>query len=183
VFLLMLALSAWLWGQFVQRGSAGRAWAALVAVALVAVGYAAVLEGQLQWRTPPAPAHGGRMARQSGGIRWEDWSPPAVAEARAAGRPVLVDFTADWCFTCQVNKKSSIEIAAVAQKIDATSTVALLADYTLRDDQITRELQRFGRAGVPLVLVYPRSQDQPPIVLPEVLTPTLVLDALEQAAR
>jgi thiol:disulfide interchange protein DsbD len=116
-------------------------------------------------------------------VAWEPWSPEAVARARAAGRPVFVDFTADWCVTCQANKKTSIEIPSVIAKLREINAVALLGDYTLVPEAITRELQKFGRAGVPLVLVYPRDATRPPEVLPELLTPNIVLEALERAAR
>ena len=61
-------------------------------------------------------------------------------------------FTADWCVTCQANKKTSIEIDSVRKKLEVINAVALLGDYTLTPDDITEELKRFGRAAVPLVL-------------------------------
>jgi hypothetical protein len=67
---------------------------------------------------------------------------------------VLVDFTADWCVTCQLNKKTSLEIESVVNRLKELNAVALLGDYTLKDPRITAELKRWGRAGVPLVLVY-----------------------------
>jgi thiol:disulfide interchange protein DsbD len=93
-----------------------------------------------------------------------------------------VDFTADWCVTCQANKKTSLEIPSVRAKLKELNAVPLLGDYTRQDEQITAELQRFQRAGVPLVLVYPPDPNSPPIVLPELLTPSIVLGALEKAA-
>ena len=92
----------------------------------------------------------------------------------------MVDFTADWCVTCQANKKSSLEIASVRQKLKDLNAVALLGDYTREDPRIAEELKRYQRAGVPLVLVYPAG-DAEPIVLPSLLTPGIVLDALEKA--
>jgi thiol:disulfide interchange protein DsbD len=95
---------------------------------------------------------------------------------------VLVDFTADWCVTCQANKKSSLEIASVRQKLKDLNAVALLGDYTREDPRIAEELKRYQRAGVPLVLVYPTDRAAEPMVLPSLLTPGIVLDALEKAA-
>ena len=92
-----------------------------------------------------------------------------------------MDFTADWCLTCQVNKKTSIEIPSVRAKLKSLNAVSLLGNYTRFPDNITAELNRFSRAGVPLVLVYPKDATQPPIVLPEILTPGIVLDALDRA--
>ena len=94
-----------------------------------------------------------------------------------------MDFTADWCLTCQVNKKTSIEIPSVEKKLKDLNFVTLVGDYTHTPANITAELTRYQRAGVPLVLVYPKSADAPPMVLPEILTPGIVLDALDQAAK
>ena len=96
---------------------------------------------------------------------------------------MLVDFTADWCLTCQVNKKTSIEIPSVRAKLKASNAVALLGDYTHFPESISTELNRFNRAGVPLVLVYPKDPATPPLVLPEILTPGIVLNALDRAAH
>jgi thiol:disulfide interchange protein DsbD len=82
-----------------------------------------------------------------------------------------------------LNKKTSLEIPAVKEKLAAINAVALLGDYTRKNPEITAELRRFERAGVPLVLVYSRDATQPPAVLPTVLTPGIVLEALEQAAQ
>ncbi|HEY2330146.1 MAG TPA: hypothetical protein VGI63_10085, partial [Verrucomicrobiae bacterium] len=80
-------------------------------------------------------------------------------------------------------KKTSIEIPSVREKIKTMNVVALLADDTRTPQSIALELQRFNRAGVPLVLVYPKNTGAQPIVLPEVLTPSIVLDALDRAAK
>jgi thiol:disulfide interchange protein DsbD len=116
-------------------------------------------------------------------IRWQSWSVTAVEKARSEGRPLLVDFTADWCLTCQANKRTSLEIPSVRQKLQDINAVALLGDYTREDPAITAELQKFERAGVPLVLVYPKDAAKAPLVLPALLTPSLVLDALDKAVQ
>jgi thiol:disulfide interchange protein DsbD len=142
------------------------------------------LENQLRWREPVKEADAtGSLKESADGIDWQRWSPVAVAKARSEVRPVIVDFTADWCLTCQVNKKTSIEIPSVRAKLKSMNAVALLGDYTRFPDNITAELNRFSRAGVPLVLVYPRDTAAPPIILPEILTPGIVLDALDRVAR
>ena len=184
IFLVLLALAAWVWGQFVQRGARHRGLATAVSVAFLALAYFGVLEGEVGWRSPPTEKNAAdSRAHEPGGIEWQPWSPEAVAKARANGRPVFVDFTADWCVTCQANKRTSIEISSVRAKLKQINAVALIGDYTREDDAITAELKRFGRAGVPLVLVYPADPKAAPVVLPEVLTPGIVLDALEKAAR
>jgi thiol:disulfide interchange protein DsbD len=165
MFLVALAFAAWLWGEFVQRGTTRRALARAISLLLV-VG---------------AAVYG--VAGPADEIAWQPWSPAAVENARAAGRPVFVDFTADWCPNCKANKRTSIEIPSVRQKLKDIDAVTLIGDYTLEDPAIGAELQGFGRAGVPLVLVYPKDPTKPPIVLPALLTPKIVLDALDKTAQ
>jgi thiol:disulfide interchange protein DsbD len=186
LFLVLLAMAAWIYGEFHQRGSKRRGLAALIALLIAGGGYAWALEHQLNWRNPPADVPGNAPTTHNGsqsGISWQPWSPDAVAKARAEGRPVLVDFTANWCLTCQLNKKTSLEIASVQAKLKEVNAVALLGDYTRKSPEITAELKRFERAGVPLVLVYPKDASQPPQILPTILTPEIVLNALDTAAK
>jgi thiol:disulfide interchange protein/DsbC/DsbD-like thiol-disulfide interchange protein len=182
IFLVIVAFAAWIFGEFFQRGRRRRGVALALVLILLAGGYSFALEKELDWRVamPDTP---GSLKESADGIDWQPWSAAAVAQARAAGKPVLVDFTADWCLTCQVNKKTSIEIPSVREKLKSLGAVALLGDYTHFPDAITTELQRYNRAGVPLVLVYPKNADAQPIVLPEILTPGIVLNALDQAAE
>jgi len=183
IFLVCVAVAAWLWGTFAQRSSRRPALAlALMGVFLVG-GYVFALEMQLDWRHREPSVAGTSVARKPGGIEWQPWSREAVEAARTEGRPVLVDFTAIWCLNCRVNKRTSIEIPSVKAKLKEINAVALLGDYTHFPPIITEELKHFNRAGVPLVLVYPKDAAQPPIVLPEILTPSIVLDALEKAAN
>lgn len=184
LFLVTLAVAAWVFGQFVQRGTTRRGLAAAVSVFLLLVGYAVALEGELKWRSPAEPAAVGAIKkRDPNGIDWQGWNPQMVADARAAGRVVFVDFTADWCLNCQANKRTSIEIPSVRQRLKELDALPLLGDFTRKNPLIAEELKSHGRAGVPLVLVYPKDASKPPIVLPEILTPSIVLDALDQAAK
>jgi thiol:disulfide interchange protein/DsbC/DsbD-like thiol-disulfide interchange protein len=182
IFLVLLALTAWFYGEFVQRGRFARGLALGTTLVLLLTGYAVVLEGQLHWRSVAQDLGDVPLQEGAQGIEWQAWSPQAVAGARAAGRPVLVDFTAKWCTTCRVNKATAIEIPSVRAKLKALNAVALLGDYTHFPDAITDELRRFNQAGVPLVLVYPADASRPPQVLPALLTPGIVLDALNKAA-
>jgi len=101
-----------------------------------------------------------------------------VNDALAAGRPVLVDFTAAWCVSCQANKKLVLETSRVKQAFAAQNVALLRADWTRQDPLITAELARHGRNGVPLYLVYRPGQTQPTI-LPELLTTAIVIESLK----
>ena len=184
IFLVVVAFAAWVFGEFFQRGRKHKIVAAIIALILLAGGYVFALEKQLDWREAvPEPGATGSLKKSPDGIDWQAWSPEAVAQARAAGKPVLVDFTADWCLTCQVNKKLAIEIPSVRAKLKELNAAALTGDYTRFPDAITTELNRYNHAGVPLVLVYPKNPDAPAIVLPQILTPGIVLNALDRAAQ
>ncbi len=184
IFLTVIAMAAWVFGEFFQRGTRRRGLALGIAGALALGGVVFGLEGQMQWRTPldPSQAKAGVVQDIPGGIRWHRWSPEAVAEAREAGQPVLVDFTAKWCLTCIANKKTSLDIESVRTVLADKNIKAFRADYTRRPDDISKELRRRGRAGVPLVLVFPSDKAEQPEMLPELLTPDIVLTALRKAA-
>jgi len=106
------------------------------------------------------------------------WSAEAVASARAEGRPVFVDFTAAWCVTCKVNEITVLKTDRVAELFERTNTEFLVADWTRKDDIIAAELARFGRAGVPLYLIYNPGEETAEI-LPQILTYDILKTALE----
>jgi thiol:disulfide interchange protein DsbD len=175
LFLVVLSMAAWVWGEFVQRHAKRAGVAMAISLLLALGGYAFILENQLHWRAP--------LTARKDGIDWQAWSQEAVEKARGEGRPVLVDFTADTCLNCKVNLISSIDREKTREKLRQINAVTLVADFTDENPAIARELKHFGRAGVPLVLVYPANKNLSPIVLPPILTQGIVLDALEKAAR
>lgn len=115
-------------------------------------------------------------------IDWQPWSRESLAAARAEGKTVLVHFTADWAVTAKANEQTSLEVPAVRAKLQEMGAIALRGDYTVADETIANELLAFSRAGVPLTLVYPSDSSLTPQKLPAVLTPQIVLDALEQGS-
>ncbi|HUG40667.1 MAG TPA: thioredoxin family protein, partial [Longimicrobiales bacterium] len=122
----------------------------------------------------PLPAGGSAEAA----LGWETFSDAAVSAHRAQGRPVFVDFTAAWCISCQVNERVALHTRAVRDAFAAADVALLQADWTRRDPAITRALASFGRSGVPLYVLYPADPAAEPVLLPSLLTPGVVLDAL-----
>jgi DsbC/DsbD-like thiol-disulfide interchange protein/cytochrome c biogenesis protein CcdA len=147
-----MALGLGLW--WVGRGGHLLAWALILGAAAVPM--------LLVRATPPE-----RRALESP-LPAEPFSEARLAQYRAAGTPVFVYFTADWCLTCKVNERGALASAAVAEHFRARGIKVLVGDWTLGDAAIGRFLERQGRSGVPLYLYYP--PNRPPLVLPQILT-------------
>lgn len=113
------------------------------------------------------------------GIKWEKFSQQRLNELRNAGIPVFIDFTAAWCLTCQVNERVAINSSNVIKMIEQKNVTALKADWTSRDDEITKALASFGRNSVPLYVIYAENLSEP-IILPEILTSGIIVDALQK---
>ncbi len=139
------------------------------------------LSGGLAWAAAARPAaNGGPSGYEEGVLPGVAWSPEAVAAAQAEGKVVFVNFTADWCLTCKVNERAAIQRRGTAEAFQRYDAVYLVGDWTLRDAPIARELERHGRSGVPLYLLYGPDDDEPR-VLPQILTPGAVTSALTEA--
>ena len=164
-FLLAVAGACWLVGS-TQQGRAG-AMGLAVAAALV------VLAGAATLRFAPAGPSPSPAA----------WAPDVVAAELHAGRPVLVDFTADWCLTCKFNETTVLSRPAVQDALLATGTRLLVADWTRPDDRIAAELAARKRAGVPMYLLFSPQRPEEPEVLPELLSVGQLVDALHRAAN
>ncbi len=167
--LVLLAFAAWAVNRW--PSAAGR-W-----VATAAVGAAIVLAATIA-PVERTDATASRAVASGDAFQWEAFSPRRVSELRTQGRPVFVDFTAAWCVTCQVNKKVALETKEVTDKMRELGVVAMRADWTRPDPEISRALQEFGRDGVPLYVLYAGNAE--PRILPQILTPTIVITELEQ---
>ena len=176
--LVVVGMGAWSYGRGDTHGSTTRSRrvARGLGFALGGIGLAVALSGARV--APPASPSG---AKGAGGLVWESWSEERVAALRAEGRAVFVDFTAAWCLTCQVNERVSLGNAEVVAKLTRENVALLRADWTLRDERITRALASHGRQGVPVYVLYGRDPLAPPRLLPEVITPGMVLAALDEA--
>ena len=175
---VVAALAAWLFGRGQARSLAGTGsmpfTAAATAAALAAVG---LLTVGLRASPSAADAKAAPAALAS-----QAFTPERLAALRAEGKPVLVNFTAAWCVTCQVNDRLALSTAPVAEAFARTGVVYLKADWTNRDAVIAGVLAENGSAGVPLYLVYGASGGEA-VKLPQLLTPGAVVAALEAAAK
>ena len=114
-------------------------------------------------------------------LDWKPFSKAKLQEALASGNPVFVDFTADWCITCKTNERFALDTPKVREAFSKRKVVILKADWTKGDPEITQILNQYGRAGVPMYLVYPGgNKGLPPVLLPELITSQTVLDALSK---
>jgi len=112
---------------------------------------------------------------------WEPFVAAQIDELVAEGKSVFVDVTAEWCITCQVNKRMVLETGPVAERLASEGIIAMRADWTRPSDAIAAYLASFGRYGIPFNAVYgPGAPDGLP--LPELLTEEVVLDAMNRAA-
>ncbi|MGH7325690.1 MAG: protein-disulfide reductase DsbD family protein [Candidatus Rokuibacteriota bacterium] len=179
--LVLVGLGAWLYEA--TRHSAGAvrgvartaaALSVITALGLVALGDA-----------PRAASNVEPVERADGGIPWEPYTPDRVAELRARGVPVFVNFTAAWCITCLVNERVALRSPDVMAGFAQKGVAYLKADWTRRDPEIARVLASFDRSGVPLYLLYPANGKgaERPHVLPQILTERIVLEALERSSE
>ena len=129
------------------------------------------------WRAP-ASSRWRRRRPVTRRASWQSFDKDAIAAELRGGRPVFVDFTATWCLTCAVNERTVIASEPVQTELAKRGFALYRADWTRRDESIRRELARFGRAGVPLYVVYDPDAPDEPRVLSELLTIDGLLDAL-----
>jgi thiol:disulfide interchange protein DsbD len=181
-FLLTVGVACWLVGRFAtltaSRKSVRLTW--VVAVALVVFGYWWFLENTLNVRGlvagEPTAAESG-----AGGILWQSFSLSRLETDLRESKAVFLDFTAEWCLTCKVNEKTVLSDPNVVEKFRTSGILPVRADWTNRNQEITRLLAKFGRSGVPLYVLFPAGHPNEPIILPEVVTPGVVIEAIEKA--
>jgi thiol:disulfide interchange protein/DsbC/DsbD-like thiol-disulfide interchange protein len=171
---ILVALAAWSFQK--SRSSAGGSRITVIATAVISLLLAILLP--IRFADVAAAAPRDSAQARSGVDEWQPYSEARVAELNAAGRPLLVNFTASWCLTCLVNERNAFSDAAVQEIFRDKKVVLMKGDWTNRDPAITKALAAFGRAGVPLYVVYngkPGSAE--PVVLPQLLTAGVVQSA------
>ena len=175
---LLLAIAGWFLGRWPARR-----WATAVA-ALILLGVVALaLYGQrLVSETAGKTVLPGNADQNSTANGWQPWSAEAVSRYQSQGRPVFVDFTAAWCLSCQVNERVALNRPDVQQAFQSANVALLRADWTRHDYAITQALTALGRSGVPAYALYAPWETSPRL-LPEVLTPGIVMDALSKLSK
>jgi thiol:disulfide interchange protein DsbD len=173
---LLLAVAGWFLGRWPARR-----WATAVA-ALILLGVVALaVFGQRLVRESAAKSESSELNSVAAN-GWQPWSAEAVSRYQSEGRPVFVDFTAAWCLSCQVNERVALNRPEVQRAFQSANVVLLRADWTRHDEAITQALTALGRSGVPAYALYVPGENNPRL-LPEVLTPGIVMDVLNKLPK
>lgn len=180
--LLIVGMAGWIYGRWGNLAMPGktRIISSVIAVLLTIGALYFTLKGVDSYAVTP------EMTTQSGqteGIKWETFSDERLTSLVNAGQPVFLDFTAAWCLSCQVNEKVTFTSTDVQNKFSELNITALKADWTSRDQRITKALAQFGRNSVPLYVLYPGGAENEPVLLPELITPGILLEAFEEVGR
>ncbi len=169
----IMSLACWIYGRWAtpMHSKISRLIGITLAALLLLIGfYALTYATDNNWENTQSKKE---MASTEG--VWEEFSPQRLAELKAKGIPVFIDFTAKWCLICQANHMI-LTTSEVHAKFNELGVVRMKADWTKKDAVITEELRKFGRNSVPLYVLY---NGEEPSVLPQVLTPGLVMDHLK----
>ena len=173
--LLLVAMSAWCFGRYAGAQRTGRTrWLVGRALALGLLVAGCMLALRVE------PAVGGAPAVHGAWVPYDGY---AIREHQSAGRPVFLDFTADWCLTCKANDAGTLQAKSVTDAFARHNVVPMLADWTRRDERITRALARLDRNSVPLYVIVPPDPSRPVVVLRTAITPNYVVSALRKTLR
>jgi len=170
--LVLVALAAWSFSIWQTSGTWGGRAAAAVAVACM-ITTAVAVAGLQRDQIEASPA-----AQTTAAAGIEPFSQRRLDELRAENRPVFVNMTAAWCITCLVNERVALSTDAVKSAFAAGNIAYLKGDWTNRNPEITRILERHGRSGVPLYLLYAGGDE--PVILPQILTAATVLQEIDR---
>lgn len=185
VFFLLLALlfmgiAMWIYGSWnsLFKSRLSRAAGMVFAVSFFTAGIFLVLEAA----SSKAEIHDQVVYNEIEQVHtpmWGPFSPDRVEDLLAQGRPVFIDFTAKWCLICQGNKVS-LHSTKITEEFSKRGVTTLSADWTAQDPVITKELEKFGRSGVPLYLLYSGDPSEDPHILPQLLTKDIIIEYLDK---
>jgi thiol:disulfide interchange protein DsbD len=178
ISLLLIAISAWIFGRWGNIGRAQRTRilamiaSSILIIATISFGILFIATAN-QEQIPTASNY------KADGIKWEPFAEERLQELKQTQNAIFIDFTAAWCLSCQVNERVAFGSREVQQKFKDLDIIALKADWTSRDEEITKSLASYGRNSVPLYVLYGKEKKEV-IILPEIITPGIVLQALEK---
>jgi len=176
-FLLIISIACWMKGAFVSPtvSAAKRNIVLVLMLVLVLASGVYFIGGKFRAAT---------IASADLQLRgdWQAFTPERLQAELGQGHTVFIDFTAAWCLTCKFNEANVLESDAVREAFQRHAIVKLKADWTNGDPVITKLLKQFGRPGVPLYVLYPGKSGEP-IVFPELLTKSMILEKLESTGR
>lgn len=173
---LLLAMALWL---LQKSGSARDGWRranTVLSVVLIVVALSVLRMPLLEPRLGN-PDAGVDMSGADYEADFEPFASARVAELRNNGTPVLVNMTAAWCITCLANEQTTLSTRRVQQAMRDNGITYMKGDWTNQDPEISRVLDEFDRPSVPLYILYPGDPTAEPLILPQLLTPAIVLDA------
>jgi thiol:disulfide interchange protein DsbD len=176
-FLLIISIACWMKGAFVLPTASVAKRTIVLALMFVLVLASGIYFIGGKFRSANVASADSRLRGD-----WQAFTPERLQAELDEGHSVFVDFTAAWCLTCKFNEANVLESNAVREAFQRHAIVKLKADWTSGDPVITKLLQRFGRPGVPLYVLYPGKSEEP-IVFPELLTKGIILEKLETASR
>ena len=183
-FLLTVAFATWIIGRFITLSTPNTkryiTW--IIALAICLIGYQLFIPPVFEAANAPATNSDNKPVEENG-LKWLPYTEQSLKTNLQAGKTVFLDFTADWCLTCKVNEQTVITTKPVIDKFKALNVVTMKADWTKQNQEISALLQKFGRSGVPLYVIFPSNDPEHPIVLPEVITQSLVLEKLDLAGK
>jgi thiol:disulfide interchange protein/DsbC/DsbD-like thiol-disulfide interchange protein len=176
-FLLVISVACWMKGAFVLPTASVVKRSVVLALMFVLVLGSGIYFIGGKFRLTNLASGDSRLSGD-----WQPFTPERLQAELDQGHFVFVDFTAAWCLTCKFNEHNVLESAEVREAFQRHGIVKFKADWTNGDPAITKLLQQFGRPGVPLYVLYPGKNEEP-IVFPELLTKSMVLEKLEQTSR
>ena len=184
ILLLVIAFVLWVLGNLIGYGTSFKRQLVIWTLAFALIGgafYTLILD---TGRMEPGGSRienteRGAERKDKNGVVWKDFSPALFDRLIGEKKTIFLDFTAEWCITCKVLEASVLADRSVGEVLLKPEVVAVRADWTTRDDAITSLLQRFGRSGVPLLVIIPMGDLEQAVVLPEVVTVDMLLSAFD----
>ena len=174
--LLIITGGAWLLGRAAgyESNTNFSRWLRIISILIIVAGF-----GFNVVQAKRAPILAKHFEDKSSAIPWQDYSAQLIEELQRDHKKIFINFTASWCISCKVNERLVFKNERVIQRIKDLDIVMVKADWTNHDDEITKALARFGKNSIPLYVLFSSDSAKSPIILPEIITPGIVLKALD----